>query len=138
MDHASYPSAFEGALKLKEISYIHAEGYAAGEMKHGPLAMIDKNFPTFAIATDSPLLEKTYSNIQEIRARKGPVVALATIGNDTIKDLCDDVIYIPRTLPETQPILEAIVTQLFAYYIAMDKGLDVDRPRNLAKSVTVE
>lgn len=136
--HESFPSALEGALKLKEISYIHAEGYAAGEMKHGPLAMIDENFPTFAIATDSPLLEKTYSNIQEIRARKGPVVAIATIGNKTIKDLCDHVIYIPKTLPETQPILEAIVTQLFAYHIATAKGLNVDRPRNLAKSVTVE
>ncbi len=136
--HMSYPSALEGALKLKEVSYIHAEGYAGGEMKHGPLAMIDKSFPTFAIATDSPLLEKTYSNIQEIRARKGPVVALATTGNKTIKTLCDDVIYIPASEPETQPILEAIVTQLFAYYIAAHKGQDVDHPRNLAKSVTVE
>lgn len=136
--HNAFPSALEGALKLKEISYVHAEGYAAGEMKHGPLAMIDENFPTFAIATDSPLLEKTYSNIQEIRARKGPVVALATEGNADIAGLTDDVIYIPKTLPELQPILEAIVTQLFAYYIAMHKGFDVDRPRNLAKSVTVE
>jgi len=134
----AYPSAMEGALKLKEISYVHAEGYAAGEMKHGPLAMIDANFPTFAIATNSQLLEKTCSNIQEIKARKGPVVAIATQGNKTIKDLCDDVIYIPATLEETQPILHAIATQLFAYYIAQHKGLDVDRPRNLAKSVTVE
>jgi glutamine---fructose-6-phosphate transaminase (isomerizing) len=136
--HSCFPSALEGALKLKEISYIHAEGYAAGEMKHGPLAMIDENFPTFAIATDSPLLEKTYSNIQEIRARSGPVVALATEGNDSIHNLANDVIYLPKVMDELQPILHAIASQLFAYYIAMAKGLDVDRPRNLAKSVTVE
>jgi glucosamine--fructose-6-phosphate aminotransferase (isomerizing) len=133
-----YPCALEGALKLKEVSYIHAEGYAAGEMKHGPLAMIDKNFPTFAIVTNSELLEKSYSNIQEIRARSGPVVALATEGNKHIKKLADDVIYIPDTLKQTQPILSAIVLQLFSYYIAVAKKLDVDRPRNLAKSVTVE
>jgi glucosamine--fructose-6-phosphate aminotransferase (isomerizing) len=136
--HNAFPSALEGALKLKEISYIHAEGYAAGEMKHGPLAMIDASFPTFAIATDSPLLEKTYSNIQEIRARGGPVVAIATEGNKSIKDLVDDVIYIPKALDELQPVLHATATQLFAYYIAMARGYDVDRPRNLAKSVTVE
>ncbi len=136
--HYSYPSALEGALKLKEVSYLHAEGYAAGEMKHGPLAMIDENFPSFVLATDSPLLEKTYSSIQEIRARSGPVITVATEGNDTIHTFCDDVIYIPKTLPETQPILEAIVTQLFAYHIAVARGFDVDRPRNLAKSVTVE
>ncbi|HUY84963.1 MAG TPA: glutamine--fructose-6-phosphate transaminase (isomerizing) [Candidatus Dormibacteraeota bacterium] len=136
--HNSYPSAMEGALKLKEIAYTHAEAYAAGEMKHGPLAMIDKDFPTFVIATDSPLLEKTYSNIQEIRARGGPVVAIATRGNNTIKKLSDDVIYVPETQPETQPILHAIATQLFAYYIATARGYDVDHPRNLAKSVTVE
>ena len=136
--HNAFPSALEGALKLKEISYLHAEGYAAGEMKHGPLAMIDKDFPTFAIATDSPLLEKTCSNIQEIRARGGPVVALATEGNKDIKELCDDVIFLPETQEELQPILHAIATQLFAYHIAMKRGYDVDRPRNLAKSVTVE
>lgn len=136
--HNAFPSALEGALKLKECSYIHAEGYAAGEMKHGPLAMIDENFPTFAIATDSPLLGKTYSNIQEIRARSGPVVALATEGNKDIQSLVDDVIYLPEAVEELQPILHAVATQLFAYYIAMSKGLDVDRPRNLAKSVTVE
>ena len=133
-----YPCALEGALKLKEISYIHAEGYAAGEMKHGPLAMIDHHFPTFAIATDSPLLEKTQSNIEEIRARRGPVVAVATEGNRSIAKLADDVIYIPGTLEATQPILIAIVMQLFSYYVASSKGMNVDRPRNLAKSVTVE
>jgi glutamine---fructose-6-phosphate transaminase (isomerizing) len=134
----AFPSALEGALKLKEVSYIHAEGYAAGEMKHGPLAMIDENFPTFAIATEKALYDKTISNIQEIRARKGPVVALVTEGTTGIEQFCDDVIYVPEVLEEFQPILHAIVTQLFAYYIALARGLDVDRPRNLAKSVTVE
>lgn len=133
-----YPCALEGALKLKEISYIHAEGYAAGEMKHGPLAMIDPNFPTFVLAGNSPLLEKTQSSIQEIKARKGPIVAVATIGNKEIKKVADDVLYIPETLEQTQPILNAIVMQLFSYYIAVARGFNVDRPRNLAKSVTVE
>ena len=134
----NYPLALEGALKLKEISYIHAEGYASGEMKHGPLAMIDKDFPTFAIATNSQLLDKTMSNIQEIRARKGPVIAIATVGNKHIKDLANDVIYVPESLEQTQPILNTIVMQLFAYHIAVARGFDVDKPRNLAKSVTVE
>jgi glutamine---fructose-6-phosphate transaminase (isomerizing) len=134
----TYPCAHEGALKLKELSYIHAEAYAAGEMKHGPLAMIDKDFPTFAIATDSPLLEKTLSNMQEINARKGPIVAIATDKNTTVAALAKDVMYIPSTLEQTQPILIALAEQLFAYYIAVAKNLDVDRPRNLAKSVTVE
>lgn len=133
-----YPCALEGALKLKEVSYIHAEGYAAGEMKHGPLAMIDEHFPSFAIATDSNLLEKTYSNIEEIRARKGPVVAIATKGNTDIAALANDVMYIPATLEQTSPLLVAIVMQLFSYYVAIEKDLDVDKPRNLAKSVTVE
>jgi glucosamine--fructose-6-phosphate aminotransferase (isomerizing) len=134
----SYPCALEGALKLKEISYIHAEGYSAGEMKHGPLAMIDSKFATLAIATDGPLLSKTYSNIEEIKARKGPVIAIATKGNKEIKKLADDVIYIPETTEQTQPILVAIVLQLFSYYAALTLGKNVDRPRNLAKSVTVE
>ncbi|OGL30411.1 hypothetical protein A3F37_00865 [Candidatus Saccharibacteria bacterium RIFCSPHIGHO2_12_FULL_41_12] len=134
----SFPSALEGALKLKETSYIHAEGCAAGEMKHGTLALIDENFPTFAMATDSPLLEKTYSNIQEIRARGGPVVAIATEGNKAIKELADDVIYIPKCEEELQPILQQVAAQLFAYYIASKLGRNIDRPRNLAKSVTVE
>lgn len=133
-----YPVALEGALKLKEITYIHAEGYAAGEMKHGPLAMIDKHFATFAIAPDGPLLEKTYSNIQEIKARGGPIVAIATKGNSHIGKLADNVIYIPKALEQLQPILAAIVVQLFAYYAAVELGKNVDRPRNLAKSVTVE
>lgn len=133
-----FPSALEGALKLKEVSYIHAEGYAAGEMKHGPLAMIDENFPAFVLATDSPLLEKVFSNVEEIRARKGRVVAVATEGNDDVAKQADDVMYTPKTLEQTQPLLTAIVMQLFSYYIATAKGLNVDRPRNLAKSVTVE
>ncbi len=134
----SYPCALEGALKLKEISYIHAEGYAAGEMKHGPLAMIDKDFPTFALACDSPLLEKTLSSIEEIKARSGPVLAVATVGNKAITKLTADVIYVPKTHEQLQPLLIAIVIQLFSYYVAVEKGLNVDRPRNLAKSVTVE
>ncbi len=133
-----YPCALEGALKLKEVSYIHAEGYAAGEMKHGPLAMIDENFPTFAIATDTALLEKTVSNMEEIKARKGLIVALVTKGNKSVKHLADDTITIPETLEQTQPILIAIAMQLFAYHVSTAKGLNVDRPRNLAKSVTVE
>jgi glutamine---fructose-6-phosphate transaminase (isomerizing) len=133
-----YPCALEGALKLKEVSYIHAEGYAAGEMKHGPLAMIAPGFPTFAIVPNSPLLEKTYGNIEEIKARKGRVLAVATKGNRSITRLADDVIYIPETLEQTTPLLVAIAMQLFSYYVAVEKGYDVDRPRNLAKSVTVE
>lgn len=134
----AYPCALEGALKLKEVSYIHAEGYAAGEMKHGPLAMIDEKFPTLALATNSPLLDKTYSNIEEIRARKGKVIAIATKGNKKIKKIADDVLYIPDSLEQTQPQLLALAEQLFAYYVAVEKGFNVDRPRNLAKSVTVE
>lgn len=133
-----YPCALEGALKLKEISYIHAEGYASGEMKHGPLAMIDKSFPTFALACDSPLLEKTYSNIEEIRARQGQVLAIATEGNKHLAKLANDIIYIPKTLEQTSPLLVAIAMQLFSYFVAVEKGFDVDKPRNLAKSVTVE
>lgn len=133
-----FPSALEGSLKLKEISYIHAEGYAAGEMKHGPLAMIDENFPTFALATDSPLQEKLMSNIEEIKARKGRIIAVATEGNKAIAEQADDVMYTPKTLEQTQPLLSAIAMQLFSYHIAVAKGLNVDRPRNLAKSVTVE
>lgn len=133
-----FPCAMEGALKLKELSYIHAEGCAAGEMKHGPLAMIDKHFPTLVIATDSKIIEKTHSNIQEIQARKGKVIAIGIEGDTRLEQLADDCIFIPRSLTQTQPILIAVVVQLFAYYISVNKGLNVDRPRNLAKSVTVE
>ena len=134
----NYSLAFEGALKLKEISYIHSEGCGAGEMKHGPLAMIDENFPTLAIAPQDTVYEKMLSNIQEIKARKGPVIALTTEGNTDIESLTSDILYVPKTIEMLQPILNVIPLQLFAYYFAKEKGLNVDRPRNLAKSVTVE
>ncbi|MBP9758016.1 MAG: SIS domain-containing protein, partial [Candidatus Pacebacteria bacterium] len=134
----NYAVAYEGALKLKEISYVHAEGCGAGEMKHGPLAMIDENFPTVAIAPSDSVYDKMISNIQVVRARKGPVIAVATDGNEGIKDFADDVMYIPQTIEMLTPILSVIPLQLFAYYFAKEKGLNVDRPRNLAKSVTVE
>ncbi len=134
----NYATAFEGALKLKEVSYLHAEGCGAGEMKHGPLAMIDKNFPTFAIALQDSVYEKMRSNIQEIKARRGPVVALATEGDTGLADLADDVVFVPPTLEMLSPILAVVPLQLFAYYISVARGLNVDRPRNLAKSVTVE
>lgn len=134
----NYPIALEGALKLKEISYIHAEGCGAGEMKHGSLAMIDKAFPTVAIAPQNMVYEKMLSNIQEIKARKGPVIAIATEGDTNIRSLVDDVFYIPKTMHLLESILTVVPLQLFAYYVATAKGLNVDRPRNLAKSVTVE
>jgi len=134
----NYPIALEGALKLKEISYIHAEGYGAGEMKHGPIALIDENFPTIAICPSDSVYDKMISNIEEIKARKGKVIAIATEGNEDIKNLADDVIYIPKTLEMLTPILSVIPLQLFAYYIGVLRGCDVDKPRNLAKSVTVE
>ena len=134
----NYPSALEGALKLKEISYIHAEGYAAGEMKHGPLALIDESFPTMAIATDSRLLDKVKSNIEEIKARKGPIITISTKGNRNISRLSDDNIFIPSTIEQLQPILVCVALHLFSYYVAEGLGRDVDKPRNLAKSVTVE
>ncbi len=134
----NYPIALEGALKLKEISYIHAEGYGAGEMKHGPLALIDKNFPTFGIAPSDSVYEKTISNLEEIKARGGPILALATEGNKEIKKITQDVIYLPKTLEMLTPILSVVPLQLFAYYCSVLVGCDVDKPRNLAKSVTVE
>lgn len=134
----NYPVALEGALKLKEISYIHAEGYGAGEMKHGPLALIDENFHTIAICPSDSVYEKMVSNIQEIKARNGRVIAIATEGNEDIRKIADDVIYIPKTLEMLTPILATIPLQLFAYYMGVLKGNDVDKPRNLAKSVTVE
>jgi glucosamine--fructose-6-phosphate aminotransferase (isomerizing) len=134
----NYPVAEEGALKLKEISYIHAEGYSAGEMKHGPIALIDKNFPTFVLAPKDSVYEKMTSAIEEIKARKGLVIALATKGDQKIKKIASDVIYIPKTLEMLTPILSVIPLQLFAYYVAVARGRDIDKPRNLAKSVTVE
>lgn len=133
-----YPLADEGALKLKEISYIHAEGFPAGEMKHGSIAMIDENFPVFAIAPKDSVYEKNISNIEEIKARKGKIIALTTEGNKEINSVAQDVLYIPKTLEMLTPILAVTPLQLFAYYVSSAKGLDVDKPRNLAKSVTVE
>ena len=132
------PVAFEGALKLKEISYVHAEGCSAGEMKHGPIAMIDENFPSVFIAPHDSVYEKMISNIEEVKARRGPIIAIATEGDEKIKEIADDVIYIPKTLEMLTPLLSVIPLQLFAYHFGIAKGLDVDRPRNLAKSVTVE
>ncbi len=134
----NFPIALEGAIKLKEISYVHAEGYGAGEMKHGPIALIDENFPTLAICPSDSVYEKMISNIEEIRARRGPIIALATEGNEDIKNLVGDVIYIPKTLEMLTPILAVVPLQLFAYHMAVLRGCDVDKPRNLAKSVTVE
>ena len=140
-----YPIALEGALKLKEVSYIHAEGYPAGEMKHGPNALIDENLPVVIIATRDPhdplsvvRYEKTMSNLKEVKARSGQVIALATEGDTEIKEAADHVIYIPPAPEELAPILEIVPLQLLAYHIAVRRGCDVDQPRNLAKSVTVE
>ncbi|MDO8564493.1 MAG: glutamine--fructose-6-phosphate transaminase (isomerizing), partial [bacterium] len=134
----NFATAFEGALKVKEASYIHAEGCGAGEMKHGFIAMIDKEFPTVAIALKDSVYDKMLSNIQEIKARGGRVLAVATEGDKKIAELADDVIYIPKTLEMLSPILAVLPLQLFAYYLTLERGLDPDRPRNLAKSVTVE
>lgn len=134
----NYPVALEGALKLKEVAYVHAEGTAGGELKHGPLALIDENFPTVAICPSDSVYEKMISNIQEIKARNGKVLAIATEGNEDIKKIVDDVIYIPKTLEMLTPLLSVIPLHLFAYYVALALGRDVDKPRNLAKSCTVE
>ncbi|MBL7174303.1 MAG: glutamine--fructose-6-phosphate transaminase (isomerizing) [Desulfobacteraceae bacterium] len=133
-----YPIAMEGALKLKEISYIHAEGYAAGEMKHGPIALINPEMPTVAIVPKDSMYEKMINNIQEIKTRRGPVIAIVIEGDDKIKDMVDDVIEIPPTLDILYPILTVVPCQLLAYYCARFLNRDIDKPRNLAKSVTVE
>jgi glucosamine--fructose-6-phosphate aminotransferase (isomerizing) len=134
----NFPIALEGALKLKEISYLHAEGVCGGELKHGSLALVDENFPTVAICPSDSVYDKMISNIQEVKARNGPVIAIATEGNEEIKKLVDDVIYIPKTLEMLTPMLSIIPLHLFAYHMAVLLGHDVDKPRNLAKSVTVE
>lgn len=134
----SYPVALEGALKLKEISYIHAEGYPAAEMKHGPIALIDSDMPVVVIATRNAMYEKVLSNIQEIKARKGKVIALVSKGDETISKIADEVIELPDTEECLEPLLATIPLQLLAYHIAVCKGKNVDQPRNLAKSVTVE
>jgi glucosamine--fructose-6-phosphate aminotransferase (isomerizing) len=134
----NYPIALEGALKLKEISYVHAEGYPAGEMKHGPIALIDREVPVVVLATKNDVYEKVISNIEEAKAREGRVIALASPSDQEIVKKVDDVIFVPETIPSLTPILLTIPLQLLAYYMADFKGTDVDQPRNLAKSVTVE
>jgi glucosamine--fructose-6-phosphate aminotransferase (isomerizing) len=136
--HIGLPVCLEGALKLKEISYIPTEAYSAGEMKHGPIALLDENTPVVCIATDSHVYDKVVSNIQETRARGAQVIAIATDGNEDIQHHADDVIYVPRTPAFLQAALAVIPLQLLAYRIARLRGLNVDQPRNLAKTVTVE
>ena len=134
----NFPVALEGALKLKEISYIHAEGYPAAEMKHGPIALIDENMPVFVIATRKGHYEKVVSNIQEIKSRSGKIIAIVTEGDETVKEIADHVIEIPETEEALTPLLTTIPLQLLSYHIAVMLGKNVDQPRNLAKSVTVE
>ena len=134
----NFPVALEGALKLKEISYIHAEGYPAAEMKHGPIALIDKNMPVIVIAPRKTNYEKVLSNIQEIKSRDGKIVAIVSEGDETVAGIANHVIEIPNVPECLTPILATIPLQLLSYYIAIIRGCDVDQPRNLAKSVTVE
>jgi glucosamine--fructose-6-phosphate aminotransferase (isomerizing) len=134
----NFPVALEGALKLKEISYIHAEGYPAAEMKHGPIALIDPETPSVVVVPSDSIYDKTLSNLQVVKARKGPIIALATEGNKPIVKEADDVIYVPSTIEPLFPLLAVVPLQLLAYHIAVARGCDVDKPRNLAKSVTVE
>jgi glutamine---fructose-6-phosphate transaminase (isomerizing) len=135
---SSFPVALEGALKLKEISYIHAEGYPAAEMKHGPIALIDEEMPVFVIATKGTSYEKVVSNIQEVKARKGKIIAIVTQGDVQVKEMADHVIEIPETDEHLVPLLATIPFQLLSYHIAVMRNCNVDQPRNLAKSVTVE
>jgi glucosamine--fructose-6-phosphate aminotransferase (isomerizing) len=134
----NYPIALEGALKLKEISYIHAEGYPAGEMKHGPIALVDENFPVVAIVPRDSVYLKVKANLEELKARGARIIGIATTGDDEIRRIVDEVIYIPKTLEMLTPLLSVVPLQLLAYHIGVARGRDVDRPRNLAKSVTVE
>jgi glucosamine--fructose-6-phosphate aminotransferase (isomerizing) len=134
----NFPVALEGALKLKEISYIHAEGYPAAEMKHGPIALIDENMPVVFICLKDSAYDKIMSNMEEVRARRGKIIALGTEGDTELQKMADHVIYVPQTLGILTPILTVVPLQLLAYYIAVHRGCDVDQPRNLAKSVTVE
>jgi glucosamine--fructose-6-phosphate aminotransferase (isomerizing) len=134
----SYPVAMEGALKLKEISYIHAEGYPAGEMKHGPIALLDDRVPVVALVPRDSVYEKMVSNIEEVKARNARVLAVATAGDDDIARLCDDVLWVPETREMLSPLLTVVPLQLFAYHAAKMRGCNVDQPRNLAKTVTVE
>lgn len=133
-----FPIALEGALKLKEISYIHAEGYAAGEMKHGPIALIDENMPTVVVLPRDSHFDKSLSNLQEVRAREGRVIAVVTEGDERAVEMADDLLIVPDVPEEVIPLLTCIPLQLLAYHVADLKGTDVDQPRNLAKTVTVE
>ena len=134
----NYPIALEGALKLKEISYIHAEGYPAGEMKHGPIALIDEDMPVMAVVTRDSVYDKMISQVEQVKARDGIVITLATEGDETIAAKADHVLYVPPTPELLSPVVNVVPLQLFAYYMAVRAGRDVDQPRNLAKSVTVE
>jgi glucosamine--fructose-6-phosphate aminotransferase (isomerizing) len=134
----NFPIALEGALKLKEISYIHAEGYAAGELKHGPIALIDKDMPIMALVPQDAVYQKSISNVEEIKARQGRLLLIGTEGDAHLAALTDDVLYLPKVHEEMNPLLYTIPAQLLAYEIACRRGCDVDQPRNLAKSVTVE
>ncbi|MGH9338985.1 MAG: glutamine--fructose-6-phosphate transaminase (isomerizing) [Acidobacteriota bacterium] len=134
----NYPIALEGALKLKEISYLHAEAYAAGEMKHGPIALIDENFPSVCVAPRDGAYEKMIGNIEEIRARNGRIIAIGTEGDTELGQLCDDIIEVPACHEYFSPLLATVPLQLFAYYVARENGCEIDQPRNLAKSVTVD
>ncbi len=134
----NFPIALEGALKLKEISYIHAEGYPAAEMKHGPIALIDKNMPTVFLVSKDKSYDKILSNIEEVKSRNGKIIAITDSDDKKLLELCDDIILVPQSNEFIFGILSTIVLQLFAFFIAVEKGCDVDQPRNLAKSVTVE
>ncbi|MBT6334739.1 MAG: SIS domain-containing protein, partial [Candidatus Magasanikbacteria bacterium] len=134
----NYVVALEGSLKLKEITYIHSEAYPGGEMKHGPIALLSPTFPVFAVMTKNQLYEKMRSNVEEIRARKAPLILVVTDGDDSAKEFTDDIMYVPPTMELLEPLLNTISLQLLAYYMAVSLDRDVDRPRNLAKSVTVE
>ena len=132
------PVCLEGALKMKEISYIPSDAYAAGEMKHGPIALLDESTPVVCVATDSPVLDKVLSNVAEVRARGADVIAIATEGTERVAEVTDQVVYVPPTDWVLQPILAILPLQLLAYHVARLRGLNVDQPRNLAKTVTVE
>jgi glucosamine--fructose-6-phosphate aminotransferase (isomerizing) len=133
-----YPTALEGALKLKEISYINANGYPAGEMKHGPIALINPDCPSVALCANQSTFEKMISNLMEVKARHGKIIAIAEEGQEAIKSVADDIVWVPKTMDALASIPTTVVTQLFAYYVALERGEDIDQPRNLAKSVTVE
>jgi glucosamine--fructose-6-phosphate aminotransferase (isomerizing) len=134
----NFPIALEGALKLKEITYIHAEGYPAAEMKHGPIALVDETLPVVFIATKDMYYDKVVSNIQEIKARKGQIIAVASVGDQILPTMSENIMFVPEIDEVIAPLLSVVPMQLLSYYVGVAKGIDVDKPRNLAKSVTVE